>query len=86
MISAFRRISISEHLAAKERLDPARTAYRIFRLPCGAEFKMALGTVDLDDYTRRDGHAVRVAFDEAPFPDRFGWPVGDPRSPASLYA
>ncbi len=39
------------------------------------------GTVDLDDYTRRDGYVVWLVGR-----DRYGWPVGDPRSPATPLA
>lgn len=34
----------------------------------------------------RDGHLVRVSLNGQPMPDQFGWPVGDPRSPATIIA
>lgn len=73
-----RPILRDEHEAATRRLDPTNHVYKTIRLPDGGVMEWLTGTVDFNDYKRRDGYAI--------FPsdqDRFGWPNGHPESPAS---
>lgn len=72
-----RRITVAEHLAAKARLD-APPKFIMIDLGDGA-LPFLTGTVDLEDYTRRDGHVVCLKGQ-----DRYGWPKGHPDSPERL--
>ncbi|WP_374387137.1 hypothetical protein [Brevundimonas sp.] len=82
MIHPWTRITVEEHLAAKARLES--NTYRTIWIG-GEPFKMIMGMVDIDDYTRRDGHVVVMWFAGSQPRDRFGWPEGHEQSPARLY-
>lgn len=71
-------ITRQQRAAAAWRLGPENETWQTIRWPDGTEMKWLTGTVDLRDYTLRDGYVVHVAG-----LDRFGWPVGHPDSPVT---
>lgn len=77
-----RRITVEEHLAAKARLEASSAPLppSIHHPDGSATIFARLGIVDIEDYTRRDGHIVLFNGN-----DRYGWPKGHHNSPARLY-
>lgn len=76
-------ISIADHLAAKERIAAAQAQGRWVKFGDADPVWVMTGEIRMSDLKLANGYSVVVHAKGCEI-DMFGWPKGDPRSPASL--
>lgn len=72
-------ITIEEHKAALARIEMSKGQVVTVRMPDGQVLEVNMGGIHAQDWTMAKGYVVVLEGQ-----DRFGWPVGDERSPMSL--
>lgn len=85
-------ITIKQHLAAKERDRQEENDLKAVRkwqeanppLPGQIYVTWSLGTLSAYDRKHLHGYATTIKIGDRAW-DKWGWPVGDPNSPATLY-